>query len=193
MQIIAIAVSTGGPGALREFFHRLGRLDACILLVQHMPRFINQSICRTLDAATAMDVRLAEPDDTLEPGRVLVAPSDVHMGVQDNRRIRLQPGPKVNYVRPAADVMFHSLIARGGDELIAVVMTGLGRDGAAGLAHVKQIGGVTYAQDEATSTIYGMPGSAVATGQVDYEGTPGAIRHDIARRVGLIHTTNALA
>jgi two-component system chemotaxis response regulator CheB len=175
MNITVIGVSTGGPGALRELFDGLPRLETCILLVQHMPAFINESVRRSLSALTAMEVRLASDGDRLAHGQVLLAPSDVHMAVRRNRRVRLVGGEKVNYVCPAVDVTMLALEDRRGDQFVGVVLTGLGCDGAAGIRYMKSLGALTLVQDEATSTIYGMPGSAVETGCVDFEGPPGAI------------------
>lgn len=185
MNIVVIGISTGGPRALREVFCNLPRLNACVLLVQHMPRFINASVCRTLRDGTSMEVRLAGPGDALQPGRVLLAPSEVHLVVDRNRHIRLVDGPKVNYVCPAIDVTMRSLQPLPGDRFVGVIMTGLGRDGARGLKHMKQeLAALTLIQDEATSTIFGMPASALATGAVDYEGSPAAIRNKLIETLG---------
>lgn len=186
MNIVVIGISTGGPRALREVFCELPRLNACVLLVQHMPRFINDSVCRTLQAGTAMEVRLACEDDALHPGRVLVAPSELHMSIASNRRVRLLPGPKVNYVCPAIDVTMRSLKTNVSDRFVGVIMTGLGRDGAEGLRHMKRLGALTLVQDEETSTIFGMPSSALATGSVDYEGSPAAIRNKLIDVLGVV-------
>jgi two-component system chemotaxis response regulator CheB len=93
--------------------------------------------------------------------------------------VRLRPGEKVNYVCPAIDVTMQSLQTKPGDTFVGVVLTGLGRDGAEGIRHIKSLGGLTLAQDEATSTIFGMPRAAMETGCVDYEGTPGAIQQKL--------------
>jgi two-component system chemotaxis response regulator CheB len=175
MNITAIGVSTGGPGALRELFASLPRLETCVLLVQHMPRFINASVCRSIQALTDMEVVLGDDGVPLAHGRIIVAPSECHMCVLDNRRIRLEHSEKVNYVCPAADKTMMSLRAKRNDHFVGIIMTGLGRDGADGIRHIKTIGGLTLAQDEQTSTIYGMPKAAVETGCVDYEGSPTAM------------------
>lgn len=184
MNIAAIGSSTGGPAALRRLFSGMPRLDACFVIVQHMPAFINPQVCGSLQNATDMQVMLAEDGEDLVPGRIIMAPSDVHMHIVDNRHIHLEKGEKVNYVCPAIDVMMMSLQRRRGDSLIAVVLTGIGSDGAAGLRHIKTQGGLTLAQDAETSVIYGMPKAAVETGCVDYEGSPEAICEALVERFG---------
>jgi len=184
MNITVIGVSTGGPRVLRELFRDLPRLNTCVLLVQHMPGFLNETVRRRLSRNTAMDVRLAGDGDALAPGVVFLAPSERHLEVIHNRRIRLVEGEKVNFVRPSADVAMRSLMAVAGDRLIGIVMTGLGSDGALGIRHIKQLGGLTLVQDEKTSTIFGMPKAAVDTGYVDYEGAPRAIRRMLIETVG---------
>lgn len=176
MNIAVIGISTGGPAALREYFREMPSLDCCVLLVQHMPWFINESVRRSIAAQTPMDVRLARSGDRLEHGVVYVAPSEVHMGIQNNRRIQLLRGEKVNYVCPSADVTMKSLKKYNGDRFLAVVMTGLGRDGADGAAYLKTLGATVLAQDEASSTIYGMPKATAETGCVDHQGTPSRLR-----------------
>lgn len=175
MNITVIGVSTGGPGALRELFVGMARLETAILLVQHMPHFINESVRRSIASLTDMSVQLATTGDRLSHGSILMAPSGMHMDVQDNRRIQLTDGQKVNYVCPAIDVTMMALKPRQDDTFVGVILTGMGRDGAAGIAHVKSLGGMTIVQDEATSTIFGMPKAAIETGAVDFEGPPAAI------------------
>jgi two-component system chemotaxis response regulator CheB len=191
MNIVVIGISTGGPRALRELFCELPVLNACILLVQHMPRFINHSVCKTVQEGTRMRVSLAEEGRAMQAGEVLLAPSEVHMPVENNRRVRLLNTRKVNYVCPAVDVTMKTLKKNVSDRYVGVVMTGLGRDGADGICHIKQLGGLTLVQNEVTSTIFGMPKAAIATGCVDYEGCPTAIRQKLIDTVGLLKTDPA--
>lgn len=184
MNIVTIAVSTGGPKTLREFFRPMPRLNACILLVQHMPRFINDAMVRTLNAESVMDVVLGETGMTLEPGKVVVAPGDRHMRVRHNRTVEVFSAEKVNFVRPSADVTMMSLVKQPGDSLVGVVMTGLGSDGAEGIAHIKALGGRTLAQNRQTCVIFGMPGEAIRTGCVDSVLSPSSIRARLVQWTG---------
>jgi two-component system chemotaxis response regulator CheB len=191
MKLAVIAVSTGGPRTLGRLFREFPRLAAGIVLVQHMPRFIAQAVRRTLDNTTAMDVLLAEQGSELIEGRMLIAPGERHLKLARNRQAELSDGPKVNYVKPSADVTMLSLTAAGGDDLVAVVLTGLGADGANGAAHVKALGGTVLAQDRESSVIYGMPKAAVATGAVDRSLPPEEIRDWLIRWGGAPRTSRA--
>lgn len=170
--------------ALREFFHGLPRLNATILLVQHMPAFINESIRATLDAETEMDVVLANDGVAIERGVVYIAPTGVHMKLVKNHRIRLAAGEKVNYVCPAIDVTMQSLQREPKFKFFGVVLTGMGDDGAAGIVHIKRIRGVTFSQNQETCRVYGMPKVAAATGCVDFVMRPVDIRNKLIELVG---------
>ncbi len=181
MKLTVIAVSTGGPRTLGRLFRAFPRLEVGIVLVQHMPRFIAKAVVRTLNAATEMDVLLAENGSELQPGRMLVAPGQRHLHLENNRRVKLSDGPKVNYVKPSADVTMMSLTDKPKDELAAIVLTGLGADGANGAAYMKTLGATVLAQDRDSSVIYGMPKAAVDTGAVDRSGPPEMIRDWLIR------------
>jgi len=182
--IVVVGSSTGGPKTLRNIFSSLPRLKAGVVLVQHMPKFINDSIKRTLDRVTKMDVVVAEDGQSIEHGKAYLAPSEVHMEIMQNRRIRLRGREKVNYVCPSIDVTMKSLREIPGSRITGIVLTGMGKDGAEGISHIRRIGGTTIAQDEATSTIYGMPKAAVATGSIDYVLSDGEIREKLIQLAG---------
>lgn len=166
--LVIIASSTGGPAAVNTLVKDMGRIKACVIIVQHMPKYINESFIRTLARLTPMSLRIAETNDELTQGQILVAPSGVHCAIADNGKIVLLEDPPVNFVRPAADVTMLSVTPRTvTGRMAAVVLTGMGRDGAAGLAHMKSLGAATIAQDKATSAVYGMPAEAFKTGKVD--------------------------
>ena len=175
-KLVIVGVSTGGPRALRQLFTGMPRLEAGIILVQHMPKFINDSFQRTLDALTEMDVVIAQDGSRIDAGTVYLAPSDVHLELINNQRIRLADGPKVCFVKPSIDVTMLSARHRDDQELAAVVLTGMGRDGADGIRHIKRIGGVTFAQDARSCAVYGMPKAAAETGAVDFVLSPEGIR-----------------
>jgi len=164
---IVIAASTGGPMALCQLFTALPKdLNAPILLVQHNTSGFDKSFTHWLDEYTPLDVRLAEEGTIPVAGNIYVAPTDRHMVVRDNG-IAFDDGQPVNNQKPAADILFKSAASLYGDSLVSVVLTGMGSDGADGTRYVKQAGGITIAQDEATSMIYGMPQAASQTGCVD--------------------------
>jgi two-component system chemotaxis response regulator CheB len=181
--LVVVGSSTGGPGALRHMLEGMPPLDATIVIVQHMPAYINQSLCRSLDNLTPMEVRLARDGDVLGTGEVLIAPSDLHLTFERNRIVRLVPGPKVHFVRPSVDVAMESLIAARRPRLAAVVLTGMGQDGAAGIRHVKRLGGITLAQSKDDCSVYGMPRAAHETGDVDLALPAARIGAHLARRV----------
>jgi two-component system chemotaxis response regulator CheB len=171
-----MGISTGGPATLKELFTGMPRLNASILLVQHMPAFINEKVRFNLNKLTELDVVILKGLAKLENGVMYVAPSGVHMVVKNNQFIQLLEGPKKNFVCPSVDTTMLSVAENPAQEIIAVVMTGMGKDGAEGLAHIKNIGGKTIAQDEASSIIYGMPKHAAATNCVDLIAPPQAIK-----------------
>lgn len=183
--IVVIGASAGGPRALKTLFQGMPRLKASVIVVQHMPKFINDSLADSLASATRMRVVIAQNGDRLEDGTVYIAPSEVHLVVRHNRTIRLAHGQKVNYVCPSVDVTMNSLSMEFGASFVGVVMTGMGRDGADGIVHIKRIGGFTLAQDERSSSIFGMPKEAAATGCVDFVLPPDQIRVKIAELTGV--------
>lgn len=185
-KIIVIGSSAGGPRILKELFNEFPRIDAAVVLVQHMPAFINKAFTESLDKYTEMDVLLAEHGDILTRGCIYVAPTGKHLILSNNSEIQLVQGEKVNFVCPAADTTMLSLKAEGGVSFTGVVLTGMGRDGASGIAHIKALGGMTIAQDEDTSVIYGMPREAIATGKVDYILPPSGIAKKLVTSSGTL-------
>lgn len=182
--IVIIGISTGGPKTLREFFNGLPLLDASIVLVQHMTKCANKSLCNTLNSLTEMEVKIACHGEPMKPGVVYFAPSEIHLELMNNKTIQLVDGPKVCFVRPAVDVTMKSVRKASGDNITGIIMTGMGKDGTEGLSHIKSIGGVTFAQDENTSVIWGMPKSAINTGKVDYVLPTEGIRNKLISQLG---------
>jgi len=166
--LVIIGSSTGGPETVRRVLSRMPVLEACILIVQHMPRYVNESVRAEFAEETQMEVKLADDGMVLRHGLVIVARSDAHARLAANKVVQLVSGEKVNYVRPSVDVTMKSLRSIPRVNAIGVILTGMGADGAEGIRHMKGVGGVTISQDEASSVVYGMPKVAAATGCVDF-------------------------
>lgn len=169
---------------MRGFFDGLPLLDASIVLVQHMIKCANKSLCETLNNLTEMEVKIACHGENIKPGVVYFAPSEVHLELTNNRVIQLVNTPKVCYVRPSVDVTMKSVRKTTEGHVTGIIMTGMGKDGTEGISHIKSIGGVTFAQDENTSVIWGMPKAAINTGKVDYVLSPEGIRNKLISQMG---------
>ena len=163
--VVVIAASTGGPRALAEVVPGFTRaLDAAVLIAQHMPRGFTSGLARRLDEASALTVQEGTDGDLVLPNHAYVAPGGQHMTVQattDGPRLALDDSPTVWGVKPAADPLFRSAAAVFGSNAVGIVLTGMGRDGSDGLGAIRAAGGGAIVQDEATSTIYGMPAAAL--------------------------------
>ena len=166
--IVVIGSSTGGLKVLEEMFRRLSVLKAAVLIVQHITPAIDQAFVCSLARISKMPVVLAHEGLALQQGQVVLAPGGVHLYLIRNQIVRLATGEKVNSVCPSIDVTLKTLIPASGMKVAGVILTGMGCDGASGISHVKQIGGITIAQDQKTSVIYGMPKAAAETGKIDF-------------------------
>ena len=167
-RVCIIAVSTGGPAALSEVIPALpADLRLAVVVVQHMPAAFTAPFAERLDAASRIAVREAQAGDRPQPGEVLIAPGNKHLEFDAKGLVALTDGPPVNGCRPAADVTMQSAAKIYGRRALAVVMTGMGKDGAAGALAIKKADGKTCAQDELSSVIYGMPKAAVDAGAID--------------------------
>lgn len=163
-RVIAIGASTGGVPALAEILPAFPADAPGILLVQHMPGGFTATFAERLNAVCPMQVKEAEEGDRVLRGRILVAPGTYwHMSLVRSGgeyRVELREGPPVNFSRPSVDVLFKSVAKHAGRNAAAALLTGMGRDGAAGLLAIRKAGGRTFAQDEATSVVFGMPRAA---------------------------------
>jgi two-component system chemotaxis response regulator CheB len=166
--IVAIIASAGGVMAIRRVLSMLpAHFPAAIVVVQHLPPHHRSMLADILRRRTELGVKQAEDGDRLKPGVAYIAPPDVHLLVNPDGTASLSSGERVHYLRPSGDVLFESVAASYGPRAIAVVLTGTGRDGSAGLLLIKRAGGKVIAQDEATAEFGGMPGEAIRTHGVD--------------------------
>jgi len=170
-RVAAIGISTGGPAALQYVFSMLPEdFPGCILVVQHMPEGFTDMFARRLDESCAIEVKEARSGDMLLAGRALICPGNRHMKV---RRLPqgdiavLDDHPPVNGHRPSADVLFYSVAREFGSACLAIIMTGMGDDGVAGIGSIHAAGGVTIAQNSDSCVVDSMPRSAVERGFID--------------------------
>jgi two-component system chemotaxis response regulator CheB len=163
-KVIAIGASTGGTQAIETVIAAFPPDAPGTVVCQHMPPVFTRSFAERLDAAAAVEVREARDGDAVLPGRVLLAPGDRHMVVQRRGArysVRVKGGPPVHHQRPSVDVLFDSVARAAGSNAVGAILTGMGVDGAAGLHSMREAGGRTAAQDEATSVVFGMPKEAI--------------------------------
>ena len=181
-RVIAIGTSTGGPKALNDVIPRLPKgLPAPIVIVQHMPAGFTKALAERLDSVSQISVREAVAGDMLQEGVALVAPGNFHMTVERGGRISLNQEAPVHNVRPAVDVLMKSMVDVFGADILGVVLTGMGSDGAEGAAAIKRAGGRVIAQDEATSVVYGMPRTVVDAGSADIVAPITRVAEEIVR------------
>jgi two-component system, chemotaxis family, protein-glutamate methylesterase/glutaminase len=164
-EIIAIGISTGGPNALRKVFAELDpNLNLPIVVVQHMPAGFTKEFAASLDRICPLEVKEAEEGDIIKPGRILIAPGDAHIETEKKSLasiIRLKKTELVNGHKPSAGVLFDSIARNYGPNAMAIIMTGMGKDGAREIGEVYKQGGITIAQDQQSCIVYGMPRVAV--------------------------------
>jgi len=169
-ECVVIAASTGGPAALQTVVGGLpAGFRAAVLVVQHIPRGFTKSLAERLDARSSLPVREARDGDAVEPGRVLVAPAGIHSKVVRRGarvRVALDEEPRGALHRPSADIVMVSTAEVFGPAAVGVVLTGMGSDGTEGLRAIRDKGGLTLAESEETSVIYGMPKAAIEAGVV---------------------------
>jgi two-component system, chemotaxis family, protein-glutamate methylesterase/glutaminase len=167
-QVVAVASSAGGLKALMELLSGLPKdFPASIVVVQHLDPRHRSLLADLLSRRTSLSVTQAEDGETIRPGRVYIAPPDRHVLVDADGTISLTRTELVHFVRPSADLLFESVAAAYRERALAVVLTGTGSDGSMGVAAIKKMGGTVIAQDEESSDFFGMPGSAIDSGNVD--------------------------
>jgi len=169
-QILAIASSTGGTEALKAVLPHLPSDLPGTVIVQHMPPVFTKAFADALNKLCPFEVREAQDGDRVMPGLALLAPGNFHMELTRSGadyRIRLHQEPPMHGVRPAADFLMKTVAKYAGKNAIGLVLTGMGRDGAKGLAEMKQAGSYNIAQDESSCVVFGMPKEAIAAGAID--------------------------
>ncbi len=170
-EILAIGISTGGPNALRKVFAMIPEnFPLPIIVVQHMPAGFTREFAKGLDRISAIDVKEAEDGDLLKPGRALIAPGDRHVSVERKSLsglVRLHDTGLVSGHKPSADVLFESVAKHYGKNALAVIMTGMGKDGARKIGEIYRKGGYTLGQDQESCVVYGMPKVAYEHGYIN--------------------------
>jgi len=167
-KIVAIAASTGGPAAIQGLLSQLPtEFPAPILVVQHIATGFIAGFTAWLNTVCSLRVKVAENGEALVARTVYVAPDSRHLGLSSNWTVQLSNAPAIGGFRPSATFLFQSVAQVAGRAVVAVILTGMGRDGVDGLSLVRGRGGFVIAQDEASSVVFGMPAAAIATSQVD--------------------------
>lgn len=170
-KIIAIGASTGGVEALKNVLTRMPADSPGIIVVQHMPAQFTSSFAERLNELCRMNVKEAQNRDTVTNGRILIAPGNYHMLLKRSGSryyVEVKTGPLIHYQRPAVDVLFKSVARFAGANAYGIILTGMGKDGAAGMLEMKKAGAVNIAQNEKSSVVFGMPKEAIKIGAVDY-------------------------
>lgn len=187
VDILAIGASTGGPNALGEVIPHLPEdFPVPVVVVQHMPPLFTRLLAERLNSCSPLQVNEGEAGMPLEPGQVWIAPGNYHMTVTRKGTgavLSLNQEPPENSCRPAVDVLFRSVAQAYGPNVLAVVMTGMGSDGARGAMHIREAGGGIVVQDEASSIVWGMPGAVVSAGAADKICPLSEMSQEIVRRV----------
>lgn len=164
-KLVAIGASSGGPKALSTILKEIpADFSVPIVIVQHVDEKFSNELAIWLNQQCALDVRLAESGDLLAPGQVLIAGTNNHLVLNSEDRLEYTPHPREQAYRPSVDVFFNSLAQHWEGDVLALLLTGMGRDGAAGMLNLRQKGVHTIAQDEASCAVYGMPKAAVQIG-----------------------------
>ena len=170
IDLIAIGASTGGTEALSSILTRLRPPLPGIVIVQHIPPMFSRLLSERLDNECALSVKEAVTGDIVEPNHVYIAPGSKHMTIKNyggQMILHCNPGPPVHSVCPSVDILFNSVAREIREKALGVLLTGMGKDGAEGLLHMREQGSHTLGQNEATCTVYGMPKAAFELGAVE--------------------------
>ncbi|MFQ5646094.1 MAG: chemotaxis-specific protein-glutamate methyltransferase CheB [bacterium] len=168
-EILVVAASSGGPNAFRQVLSRLDtKFTAPIIIVQHINSQFFHYFLNWVKASCQLTVKKAKDGEEIKNSTVYVAPSDSHLTVSGDRKINLDSSPPWHNLRPAANRLFCSAAKVYGERLVGVILTGMGNDGSEGAAEIKRQGGYMISQDEESSAVFGMPGSAIENGVIDF-------------------------
>jgi two-component system, chemotaxis family, protein-glutamate methylesterase/glutaminase len=187
-KVVVVGASTGGTEALREFLEAMPLDAPGIVVVQHMPEHFTARFAERLNTVCRITVKEAANNDSVIRGQALIAPGNRHLLLKRNGArycVELRDGPLVSRHRPSVDVLFRSAARYGGRNVIGVIMTGMGDDGAKGMLEMKEAGAHNIAQDEATCVVYGMPAEAVKRNAVDRVLPLGQIAGEVIRACAL--------
>jgi len=168
--IVAIGASTGGTEAIKWLLQEIPKNFPPIVITQHMPVGFTNSFANRLDSLSKIKVKEAENFEELKTGHAYIAKGDRHLTIEKNAgifKLILNDAPELNRHKPAIDIMFESISENFKENVIGILLTGMGEDGAKGLKTIKENGAYTIAQDEETSVIFGMPKAAIVMGIVD--------------------------
>jgi len=195
VELLAIGSSTGGPDALAALLAELPRtFPVPVVIAQHMPPIFTALLAERLSARSPLRIREATAGQVLRPGEVWIAPGDQHMVLsRDNNKVSLEMHREApeNFCRPSIDVLFRSVAQAYGAGALAVVLTGMGNDGTLGCERIRDQGGQILAQDEASSVVWGIPGSVVRAGLADAVFSLSDMPLEISRRVALARNSQA--
>ena len=185
-RVVALGTSTGGTQALEVVLRGLPRVTPGIVIVQHMPEKFTAEFAKRLNGLCQIEVKEAQNNDRVVPGRALIAPGGKHMLLRRTGAqyyVEVMDGPLVNRHRPSVDVLFRSVAKCAGANALGVIMTGMGDDGAAGLLEMRTAGARTVGQDEESCVVYGMPKEAVKRGAVEKTVPLSAIGREIMQQL----------
>ena len=185
-KVIAIGASTGGTEALKEVLTRMPPNSPGIVVVQHMPANFTTAFAERLNGLCQVEVKEAADNDSVTPGKALIAPGNFHMLLRRSGAryyVEVKDGPRVHHQRPSVDILFKSTAKYAGSNSIGVILTGMGADGAEGLLEMKQAGAKTIAQDEKSCVVFGMPKEAIKLGAADKVVPLGHVTQEILRMV----------
>jgi len=167
-RIIAMGASTGGPVVLQELLRSIpSECFPPIVIVQHLPEKFTREFAAQLDAVSSLEIMEAQNGLQIKSGSVYLARGGSHLQVNSQGCLVISDDPPVNHCKPSVDVLFHSLARNFGPQVMAIVLTGMGEDGADGALAIRRAGGSVVVQDEASSVVFGMPGAVIRAGAAD--------------------------
>ena len=192
-KVIFVGASTGGTEAIRRFLEPMPADMPAIMITQHMPENFTRTFAERLDKLCTLNVQEAQHNTRVLPGHVYIAPGNAHLEIVRsgaNYMTLLHQGDPVNRHRPSVDVLFLSAAKVAGGNAMGVILTGMGKDGALGMKAMKEAGAITFAQDEESCIVFGMPKEAIALGVIDevlpLDDLPGRVLEKIGQRVNRV-------